>query len=413
MPRSLPAVLHNRDFNLYLSGVVLSQIGVRGTFAVNMLHVYLLTESTLQVGLVGLFQAIALLVLSPLGGVLADRIDRRRLLQTTQAVSLVASLVLAMLTFGGVVEPWHIYLTVLVNAAAATFDGPARLALIPAMVPRDQLVQAFALVNPSREVAILVGPALGGLLVAVAGPEAMYAVDAATYGVLVVVLALLRVPRLQVDEQRPSVLGAMREGLAFVRGRPIIGQLMALDLSATLFGAWRVVLPALAIDVLAVGPAGYGVLAAAPSAGALLGAAVVFRVVTRGHAGRVVLVATFSYGASCVLLAQFAMLPFGFPLALTAALAIGCADAVATAIRHAAVQLETPDAIRGRVSSIYQMASRGGPALGDLNVGWLAGVFGPAGALAVGGVVPMVFAAGHWLRGSRVRTYTVDRAAAS
>ncbi len=413
MRRPLPAVLRNRDFNLYLSGVVLSQIGVRGTFAVNMLHVYLLTNSTLQVGLVGLFQAVALLVLSPLGGVLADRLDRRRLLQVSQAVSLVASLVLALVTFAGVVEPWHIYLTVLVNSSAATFDGPARLALIPAMVPRDQMVQAFALVNPSREVAILVGPALGGLLVAVSGPGAMYAVDAVTYGVLVVVLAVLRVPRLQVDERRRSVLGAMREGFAFVRGRPIIGQLIALDLSATLFGAWRVVLPALAVDVLAVGPAGYGVLAAAPSAGALLGAAVVFKVITSGRSGRVVLAATIAYGASCVLLAQFAGLPFGFPLALTAALAIGCSDAVATAIRHAAVQLETPDAIRGRVSSIYQMASRGGPALGDLNVGWLAGVLGPVGALTVGGLVPVSFAAGHWFAGSRVRAYRVQKAAAS
>lgn len=411
--RRLPAVLHNRDFNLYWCGVVLSEIGVRGTFAVNLLHVYLLTNSTLKVGFVGLCQATALLVLSPLGGAVADRLDRRRLLQVTQSVSLAASLTLAVLTFSGVVEPWHIYLVVLVNASAATFDAPTRLALIPALVPRGQLVQAFALINPSREVAILVGPALGGLLVAVAGPGAMYAVDAATYAVLVVVLAALRVPRLGADAERPPLLRSIRDGVSFLRRRPIIVRLMSLDLAATLFGAWRVVLPALAVDVLHVGAAGYGVLAAAPSAGALLGAAVVFKLISSTRSGPLVLGATISYGVACVLLAQLSTLPIGFPLTITAALAIGCSDAVATAIRHAAVQLETPDAIRGRVSSLYQMASRGGPALGDVNVGWLAGLLGPVSALTVGGLVPVAYATVQWLWGTLVRTYQVQEEVAS
>lgn len=410
MQPRLGALLHNRDFDLYWLGVVCSEIGTRGTFLVNLLHVYFLTDSTLQVGFVGLFQAAALLVLSPLGGALADRVDRRRLLQAAQSVSLVASLVLAVLTLADGVAAWHVYLTVLINTSAATFDGPARLALIPALVPRDQLAHAFALINPSREVAVLIGGAVGGLLVAVAGPGAMYAVDAATYAVLVLVLAVLRVPRLKVDEDRPSLLRSIRDGLAFVRQRPIIGQLVSLDLSATLFGAWRVVLPALAIDVLQVGATGYGVLAAAPSAGALLGAAVVFRLIMNTAYGRIVLCSTIAYGGSCVLFAQVSTLPFGFPLAIIAALAIGCSDAVATAIRHAVVQLETSDSIRGRVSSLYQMASRGGPALGDLNIGLLAGLLGPVSALTIGGFVPVAYAAGQWFLGTRVRTYGVRQA---
>lgn len=350
----------------------------------NLYHVFVLTSSTALVGLVGLSQAVALLLLSPLGGAFADRLDRRRLLQATQAVSLVATAALALVTLAGTVRPWHIYLAVLINTAAATFDQPARQALIPAMVPREELTRAFALLNPSREIAILVGPALGGLLIAAVGPEAMYLFDAVTYAVLIVVLAVLKVPRLRVEEHLP-LWSSIAEGVAFVRGRPIILQLMALDLSAMLFGAYRVVLPEMATDVLGVGAAAYGLLAAAPSAGALLGSVAIFKL-RNVREGTVVLASTAGYGVMCIALAWSPVLA----LAVVAAAGIGLFDAMATTIRHAVVQLETPDELRGRVSSIYQMSSRGGPSLGELNVGWIAGLLGPVAALSLGGLVPVV-----------------------
>jgi MFS family permease len=387
----------NSDFRLYWFGVVFSQLGVRGTIAVNLFHVYQLTGSTALVGVVGLSQAVALLLLSPLGGAFADRFDRRRLLQVTQTLSMVVTTGLALVTLADVVEPWHIYVSVVLNTAAASFDQPARQALIPAMVPPDQLKNAFALLNPSREVAILIGPALGGLLTAAAGPEAMYFFDAVTYGVLVVVLAALHVPALHA-ERSGSLWSSIAEGVSFVRGRPVILQLMALDLSAMLFGAYRVVLPELATDILEVGPTGYGFLVAAPSAGALLGSAAIFRMKDQRE-GPVVLAATAAYGLMCIMLAHSpAMI-----LAMIAALGIGFSDAIATTIRHAAVQLETPDALRGRVSSIYQMASRGGPALGELNIGAVAGALGPVTALTLGGLVPVAASTLLAVRNSRVR----------
>jgi neurotransmitter:Na+ symporter, NSS family len=127
-------------------------------------------------------------VLSPLGGAIADRLDRRRLLQGSQLLSLLASAGLAAATFLGAVQVWHIILAVLVNTSAVSFERPARDALIPALVPRSELVQAFALLNPSREVAILVGPALAGVLMAVWGPEAMYLFDVASYATIIVIL---------------------------------------------------------------------------------------------------------------------------------------------------------------------------------------------------------------------------------
>jgi MFS family permease len=404
---SVPPILRHRNFNLYWLGVILSQVGTRGAVAANLYQVYDLTGSTLLVGGVGAAQAVALLVLSPLGGVYADRLDRRRLLQATQVTAMLVALGLALLTATGQVRPWHVFLSALLTTAAATFDQPARQALIPAMVPREELPEAIALLNPSRELAILVGPALAGLLIAVSGPEAMYFVDAGSYAVLVVLLGLLRIPRLAPPEHR-SILASLRDGARYVVHRPLIWQLMVLDLSATVFGAYRVLLPAFALDVLDAGPRGYGVLSSAPSAGALLGSVLVFKLVRSRRSGRILLAATVAYGLCCVLFAQATV----FWLALAAALLLGLADALATTVRHAAVQLETPDELRGRVQGFYQMSSRGGPAIGDVNVGWLASIFGPVAALTAGGLVSV--ALGGWLlvRGGTVRDYEVTRPAA-
>ncbi|MDQ1618694.1 MAG: hypothetical protein QOE19_1263 [Actinomycetota bacterium] len=399
----LPAVLHNRDFDLYWSGVVLSQIGTRGTVAANLYQVYDLTGSVAQTGLVGAAQAVALLILSPLGGALADRYDRRRLLQWAQLASLVVALGLATVTLAGDAKPWHVILCALLTTAAATFDQPARQALIPALVPREQLGQAIALLNPSREIAVLIGPALAGLLIAANGPGLMYALDVVTYAALIVVLAVLRVPALTPSaEARRSVLASIAEGARYVRRRPLIWKLMSLDVAATVFSAYRVVLPALAIDVLHVGPSGYGLLSSAPSAGALLATYTVFRVVGRSQRlGRVLLVSTALYGVSAILLVQSPL----FVLTLLAALFLGAFDAMATTIRHAAVQIETPDELRGRVQAFYQMSSRGGPALGDVMVGSIAALVGPVAALSLGALVTLAVAAGFASRPNVVREY--------
>ena len=399
----MPGVLRNRDFDLYWSGVVLSQVGTRGTVAANLYQVYELTGSVAYTGLVGAAQAVALLVLSPLGGALADRVDRRRLLQAAQAVAMVVAALLAWLTLTGRAQAWHVVLSVVLTTAAATFDQPARQALIPALVPRTQIAQAIALLNPSRELAILIGPLTAGLLIAAAGPGLMYAVDAATYGLLVVALAVLRIPAFTPPAARRSVLGSIVEGARYIRHRPLIYHLMALDLSATVFSAYRVLLPALALDVLHVGATGYGVLSSAPSAGALLATYSVFRTVQRSRRqGRVLLASTALYGLSAILLAVSPV----FVLAVLAALLLGAFDAMATTIRHSAVQIDTPDELRGRVTAFYQMSSRGGPALGDVVVGAFAGLVGPVVALSVGALGPILVAAGLWSRDNVVRAYS-------
>ena len=344
----------------------------------------------------------ALLVLSPLGGVFADRWDRRRLLQASQAVAIVVAAALAALTLTGHIVAWQVILSVVLTTAAATFDQPARQALIPALVPRTQLPQAFALLNPSREIAVLVGPALAGVFIAIAGPGLMYAVDAATYLVLVIILQLLRVAKLEGAGSHTSVWRQIAEGAQFVKGRKIIWMLMSLDLSATLFGAYRVVLPALCAMVFHVGTAGLRCAVGGPVGGRA--ARHLHRVPGGGPDAAARQGAAGVHGAlrlSNIVLAQAHI----FVIAVVAGCLIGAFDAMATTIRHAAVQLETPDELRGRVSAFYQMSSRGGPALGDTLVGAVAAVLGPvtgADARRPGG---RLYAGGFVIRPNPVREY--------
>jgi MFS family permease len=397
----VPAVLQEPGFRLYWLGTVLSNVGTRGTVAANLWQVLLLTNSTAQVGLVGLSEALALLLLAPLGGAIADRMDRRTLLQITQSTSLVAALGLTIATFSNTIQPWHIYVAVIAVSAAQTFEGPARQALIPAMVSRERVVEAFALTNPTRELAVLLGPPLAGILIATVGPGYVYAFDATTYALLVVFLGLIHIPKVSAVGRRESIWASIFEGFAYVRSRRLIWQLMSLDLSAQFFAAYRVVLPTIARDILAVGAAGYGVLSAAPAAGAILGSAAVFRMRGFRHTGWLVLGSTMGYALCAVALARAPV----FGVALVAAACIGFCDAVATTLRQVVVQIDTPDRLRGRVTAAYQMVSRGGPSLGQAQMGALAASLGAPLALTLGAAVTVCYSAALSLGGRTIRDY--------
>lgn len=396
-------LLRNTSFVAYLLGVVLSQIGTRGAMAASLYQVYELTGSIAATGLVGAAGGLAIVVLSPIGGALADRMDRRRLLQMSQAAGGTVALTLAVLTLTGTVRAWHVVLASLLSMAATTFDNPTRNALIGSMVPKQQLPQAFALLNPAREAAVLVGPGLAGLLIAVGGPGLAHAFDAATFVAMIALLFFIKAPTDHVEAEHKRIIGAIVEGARHVSGRPLIMLLMSLDLSAMIFGAYRVLLPAIALDVLEVGPRGYGLLASAPAAGALLATYGIVKMLgSSRQLGRILLLATAAFALADVLLAHSGW----FALTMVAMLCLGVADALATSIRHAAVQIETPDELRGRVSSIYQISSRGGPAIGDAVVGGMAGLLGPASALTIGAAVILTYVATMLVRPNPVRSYT-------
>jgi MFS family permease len=402
MRAPIPAVLQEPGFRLYWLGTVLSNVGTRATVAANLWQVLLLTNSTAEVGLVGLSEALALLLLAPLGGAIADRMDRRVLLQITQSTSLLASLALTVLTFSGRIEPWNIYVAVVVVSAAQSFEGPARQSLIPTLVRRERVVDAFALTNPTRELAILLGPPLAGLLIAVSGNAGyVYAFDAVTYATLVAMLMFIKIAPLPGTARAESVWASIAEGLKYVKSRRLIWQLMSLDFSATFFGAYRVVLPTIARDILHVGPTGYGILSAAPAAGAIFGSAIVFRLRSFEHKGWLILTATAGYAVACIGLAQSSV----FSAALVAAALLGVCDAIAATLRQVLVQTDTPDRLRGRVSSAYQMVSRGGPSLGTAQMGVVAGALGAPLGLTLGASVTLAYVALLALKGRTIRQY--------
>ena len=384
---------------MFWLGVALSQVGTRATAAANLWQIQELTDSTLAVGLVSLCEGTTVIALAAFGGAIADRFDRRRLLQLSQFASLVASLALVWLTVAGTISPLWIYVAATVVAAAATIDTPTRQALVPALVARNQIADAYVLIAPIGNLSRLLGPAIAGLLIAEWGAGAVYAFDVVTYLALVLILAVL------VFEHTPAppqgFLLSIAEGLQYVRSKPLIWHLMLLDFFANLFGSYRVLLPSLARDVFKVGAPGYGLLSVVPALGGILGAVAVFRGHVVKKRGLLVLASTALY-ALCAMGLGYAP---DFVVAVLLAGALGFFDAIAMTVRQVVTQLETPDRLRGRVSSLYQITARGGPALGQAQLGASAAILGAPLALGVGSALTLACTAWLGLTRRTIRTY--------
>ena len=366
-------------------------------------HVYLLTGSPLALGAVGLTRVIPILLFSLWGGVAADRFDRRRLLFFTQSAMTLVAVALAVLTFWRRESLALIYLLNALSATAVAFDNPARQALVPRLVPRDDLPGALSLNLTAFHAAMIAGPALAGALIAGSGavfPHAVgpvapakeflgiawiYLVNAVSFlGVLAAVATLRtsgKVARDASSNQNP--LADIREGLRFVFRTPIMVWTMWLDFFATFFSGALSLLPIFADRILAAGPTGYGLLVAAPGLGALVGSLYTATVPLPRRHGRVLLWSVAAYGAATVVFG----LSRNFVLTFLALALGGLADLVSTLIRQTLRQLITPDALRGRMTSVNMLFFMGGPQLGEVEAGLVASLFM---SVAVGATVSVV-----------------------
>jgi MFS family permease len=376
------AALAHRDFRLLFLGMVVSMLGSQFTRMATAWLVWELTGSAAALGLAGLFAALPLIPMSLLGGALADAVERRRLMLATQLLALVTVAALAGLTATGQIQVWHLYVAGLLITVSGVLDRPARQALIPSLAPKEHLLNAYTLMTTSGQIGGLVGPALAGLVLALAGPAAAFTVDALTFLVVIAALLLMRVPPITGGGRRLS-LGSIAEGLRFVWGKPIIVALLALDVAAMLFGYYPTLLPVFADLALGVGAAGFGLLAAAPAVGSAIGAGLMLMAGHLRRPGWVMLWAVGGYALALIGLG----LSTWFPLSLLCAGLLGLTDAVSMAIRHTAVQLNTPDEFRGRVSSVFQISVQGGNSLGAVNAGLAANALGAGPATVLGGVL--------------------------
>jgi MFS family permease len=344
------AALAHRDFRLLFIGLVVSMLGSQFTRIAAAWLVWDLTGSATALGLAGLIAALPLIPVSLLGGALADAVERRRLMLAADAAALLTVATLAGLAVAGRIEVWHLYAAGVLITITGVLDRLSRQAMIPGLVPPDHLLNAYALMTTSGQAANLAGPALAGLLLAVAGPAAAFALDAFSFLVVVVALLLLRAPPIA-GGGRAISLGSIGEGLRFVWGKPIIVGLLGLDVAAMVFGYYPPLLPVFADAVLGVGAAGFGLLAAAPAVGALAGGGLMLLVGRLHRPGRVMLGAVGGYALALIGLG----LSTWFPLALLCAGLLGLTDAISVSIRQTAVQASTPDAFRGRVSGVAQI----------------------------------------------------------
>ena len=382
--------LQHRDFRLMWAGGFVSQVGSQMRLVAVGVQLWDLTHDFAAVGLLGLFKLLPLLLFSLYGGVIADALDRRRLLMVTQSTMALTSVVLAVATQAGWVSPALIYGVSALAAATLAFDNPARSALIPNLVPRHHLPNALSLNIIMWQIATIVGPTVAGIFLPwhAAGLAAIYWIDAVSFSSVVLALFFMRT-RFQVVETRNVSLGAALEGLKFLRRTPIIMSTMTLDFFATFLGAATVLLPAFAETVLRVDREYWGILYAAPAIGAVVAGGVMSWLGNVRNQGMIVLGSVIAYGAATVL--------FGasdyFWLTVLALAGTGAADTVSMVMRQTIRQLSTPDELRGRMTSVNMIFYIGGPQLGELEAGLAASLLGLAPSIMLGGAGVIVSAA--------------------
>ena len=382
----LEPLRRDRDFRLLWIGQVVSGLGRQVTTIVLPYQLYVLTGTPLAIGALALVQVVPIMAFSLGGGVVADAVDRRRLLLLTQAGLAAASVALAGLALLPATPVLAIYAVAFVAAGLGAIDQPARSSAVPRLVPRERLPAAIALGQLNFQAAGVVGPAIGGLVLATLGIAACYVFDAITFAAAIGALVLIAPIPPAHGAVRPS-LSAIAEGLRFARRRRAILATFAVDLNAMIFGMPTALFPILALDVFRVGPAGLGLLAAAPAAGAVIGALLTGWVGRVRRTGRAVLWASAGWGLAIV---AFGLCTFNFPLALVFLAVAGAADVITAVLRSAIVQLITPDELRGRVTSIHILVVTGGPRLGDVEASAVASLAGAQLSVVSGGLLCLV-----------------------
>jgi sugar phosphate permease len=373
--------LRHRDFALYVGATVATAFAIEMSFVAIGWQVYAIHSDPLDLGLVGLAMFLPLPLLALPAGHLSDRYPRRTVLALSLGLDALVAIGLLAVTRAGADETWPFFALAFVTGVASAIGAPAGRAMTPSLVPQAILVKAFAQRSVATQLSVIAGPALGGLLFAL-DPELVYAVASVfSLASLAAVLAM-HAGRDGAGAGTPD-LASVLGGVRLVRRTPVLLGAISLDLFAVLFGGAVALLPIFARDVLEVGPAGLGVLRAAPAVGALCAAFVLAHRPVRRHAGRTLLIVVALYGITMVV--------FGLSetmwLSLAALAAGGAVDTVSVVLRQTILPLVTPDELRGRVTAVEMVFISASNELGAFESGVAAALIGAVPAVVVGGVV--------------------------
>ena len=354
-------------------------------------QVYALTGSALDLGLVGLAQFIPSFVLMLVAGHVADRFDRRRVLQACMIVEALAAAGLALGSFQGWITVRAIFMLIFVVGAARAFQMPAMAAMLPSLVPRALFPRAIASNSAATQAAIIAGPALGGFIY-VAGPAAVYATSVALFLLTGLMVHLIRPERAQARTEAVG-LDSIFAGIRFIRSHPAVLGAISLDLFAVLLGGATALLPVYARDILDTGPWGLGLLRSSTAVGALAMALYLARHPLSRHAGRRMFAAVALFGIGTIIFG----VSRSFVLSLGALAVLGAADMVSVVVRSSLVQLQTPDAMRGRVSAVNALFIGTSNQLGEFESGVTAAWFGVVPSVVIGGLGTLAVVA-LWMR---------------
>lgn len=380
------AAMRYRDFRLLWTGEFVSAAGTEMFFVALNWQMYLLTHSALALGLIGIARSLPIILFSLPGGAFADAHNRKKILYVTQSIMILCSLLLAFTTFTHLVTPLLMYLLTGLDAAAVAFDMPARSALVPNLVDRKDLANALSIYEILWQIASITGPAIAGFLIASIGVGGAYSIDAVSTVAVLLALLLIHHRGEPGGEKTAVSFTSMREGLAFVRSKTILWSTMLLDFLGTFLASATTLLPIYAKDILHVGPQGLGLLYAAPTTGALLAG---FLMARYGQSikrqGRALLLAVAAYALATILFGVSRI----YLLSLLALALVGGSDCISMVIRQTIRQLVTPDAIRGRMSSIMMIFFMGGPQLGEFEAGLVAAAAGAPLAVVLGGAATL------------------------
>jgi MFS family permease len=381
----------HRPFLLYFVGHGFSEFSYQIAAVALGWQLYALTNSAFDLGLVGLAQFLPTALLTLLAGHVADRYDRRRVVQFCQIVEALTAAFLAWGSFAGWLSAPEIFAAAAIFGAAIAFESPAAAALLPSVTPEGMLQRGTALSTGALQAAAISGPALGGLTYAL-GPGAPYALIATFWLMAALAYGAIALDRPAKAEEAPS-MAALFAGIAFVRHNPAILGTISLDLFAVLLGGATALLPIYARDILHAGPWGLGLLRGAPAAGALIMTAALAHYEIKRRVGLRMFQAVVVFGLATLIFA----VSRSIWLSLLALAVMGAADTVSMVIRIALVQLATPDAMRGRVSAVNFLFVNASYQLGEFESGVTAALFGAIPAVVLGGI-GTIFVALLWMK---------------
>ena len=345
-------------------------------------------KKALALGLVGLGRVAPVVVFSMISGVVADALDRRRVMLLTQTLAALVAFALAVLTYRGVTAVWPIFVLAAVGGGVGAFDLPARAALVPMLVPREHLPNAITLNTIMFQTASVVGPALAGFVIAATGIAATYALNGLSFGFVIAALLMMRdVPKTKLstgEGARNDVSWkAATEGLRFVFKSPLMRSTMLLDFFATFFASATALLPIFAQDILHVGATGYGWLFAAPAVGSFITSLALVPLVEKiRRRGESIIWSVIGHGAATIVFGMSR----SFWLTFLCLALVGSTDTVSTVLRNVIRQLETPDRLRGRMTGVNMVFFMGGPQLGEFEAGAVANWLGAPFSVITGGI---------------------------